>query len=151
MHQLVVIQNLPISLEKAWDFFSSPKNLPLITPKELNLVPTSELPDRMYPGIFIKYTVKPLFGIPTKWVTEITHVRELEYFVDEQRVGPYSIWHHQHHFQKINGGVAMTDIIDYKVPYGLVGNLAQKIIVGRKVKEIFEFRRSKLIELFGEV
>lgn len=150
MHQLKVIQNLPISLEKAWGFFSSPKNLAVITPPELNLVPTSKLPEEMYPGMFIEYTVKPLLGIPTKWVTEITHVRDQSFFVDEQRLGPYRIWHHQHHFKKIKGGVEMTDIIDYRLPFGPIGILTEKLFVGSKVKDIFKFREKKLIELFGE-
>lgn len=150
MHQLKSVMNLPISLEKAWDFFSSPKNLAVITPKELNLVPTSELPEEMYPGMFIEYTVRPLLGIPTKWVTEITHVVENKFFVDEQRHGPYAIWHHQHHFEPINGGVKMTDIIDYRLPLGPLGLIMQKLIVGKKVESIFAFRERKLNELFGK-
>jgi ligand-binding SRPBCC domain-containing protein len=149
MHQLKTVQKLPISLEEAWDFFSSPKNLAVITPKELNLVPTSELPERMYPGIFIEYTVRPLLGIPTKWVTEITHIKDREYFVDEQRLGPYRIWHHQHHFRAVPSGVEMTDIVDYRLPLGPIGILMEKIWVGKAVREIFEFREKRLIELFG--
>ena len=150
MHQLKSVQKLPISLEEAWDFFSSPKNLKVMTPEELNLVPTSELPERMYPGQFIEYKVKPLLGIPMTWVTEITHVRDREFFVDEQRVGPYKIWHHQHHFKAIPGGVEMLDIVDYLLPLGPIGVLTQKILVGKKVEEIFNFRHKKLIQLFGQ-
>ncbi len=150
MHQLKSTQRLPISLEAAWDFFSSPKNLAVITPKELNLIPTSELPEEMYPGMFIEYTVRPLFGVPVKWVTEITHVREHEFFVDEQRLGPYQIWHHQHHFKSIPGGVEMLDIVDYRLPLGPLGIFMQKIMVGKKVEEIFEFRTKRLEELFGK-
>ncbi|MCB0522001.1 MAG: SRPBCC family protein [Lewinellaceae bacterium] len=151
MHQLKTVQKLPISLDEAWNFFSSPKNLAVITPKELNLVPTSELPAHMYPGIFIEYTVRPLLGIPTKWVTEITHVKDREYFVDEQRLGPYQIWHHQHHFKAIPGGVEMTDIVDYRIPLGPVGMLLNALFIGNKVKGIFEYRNKRLIELFGEM
>ncbi|MEZ4961276.1 MAG: SRPBCC family protein [Saprospiraceae bacterium] len=151
MHQLKTVQKLPISLDEAWNFFSSPKNLAVITPKELNLVPTSELPANMYPGIFIEYTVRPLLGIPTKWVTEITHVKDREYFVDEQRLGPYQIWHHQHHFKAIPGGVEMTDIVDYRIPLGPVGMLLNALFIGNKVKGIFEYRNKRLIELFGEM
>ncbi|MEY3367852.1 MAG: hypothetical protein RI973_1007 [Bacteroidota bacterium] len=149
MHQLKTIQHLPISLEEAWSFFSSPKNLAVITPKELNLVPISELPEEMYPGMFIQYSVRPLLGIPVTWVTEISHVRHLEFFVDEQRLGPYKIWHHQHHFKATAGGVEMTDIVDYRLPFGLLGIVAEKILVGNEVKKIFEFRRKRLEELFG--
>jgi len=151
MHQLKATLTLPISLDKAWDFFSSPKNLAVITPKELNLVPTSELPEKMYPGMFIEYTVRPLLGIPAKWVTEITHVKEREFFVDEQRVGPYDIWHHQHHFKAVPGGVEMLDIVDYRLPLGPLGILMEKILVGGKVKGIFEYRTKRLEELFGKM
>ena len=95
---------LPISLEEAWDFFSQPANLPLITPQWLSLKLTNEVPERMYPGLTITYKVKPLLGIPIQWVTEITHVKELEMFVDEQKVGPYAFWHHQHFFREVAGG-----------------------------------------------
>ncbi|MCU0346585.1 MAG: SRPBCC family protein, partial [Saprospiraceae bacterium] len=103
MHRLTTIQTLPISLDEAWEFFSNPSNLSKITPKEMNLIPTSVLPEKSYPGMFITYHVKPLLGIPMLWVTEITHLREREFFVDEQRLGPYRIWHHQHHFKAVKG------------------------------------------------
>ncbi len=151
MHQLKSTLRLPISLAEAWDFFSSPKNLAAITPEELNLVPTSELPEEMYPGMFIEYTVHPLFGIPAKWVTEITHVQDKKFFVDEQRLGPYSIWHHQHHFKAIPGGVEMLDIVDYRLPLGLLGVLMEKLVVGKKVREIFEYRTQRLQALFGKM
>lgn len=150
MHQLKTVQRLPISLDKAWEFFSSPKNLAVITPEGLNLVPITELPEKMYTGIFVTYKVKPLLGIPLTWVTEITYIEKRKFFVDEQRLGPYRIWHHQHHFKEIDGGVEMTDIVDYRLPLGMLGLLIQKIMVGQKVKEIFEFRRKRLIELFGD-
>jgi ligand-binding SRPBCC domain-containing protein len=150
MHQLKTIQKLPISLDEAWAFFSSPKNLAVITPEELNLVPTSELPEAMYPGIFVEYSVKPLLGIPVKWVTEITHIRERSYFIDEQRLGPYRIWHHQHHFKEIEGGVEMLDIVDYRLPLGLLGIFMHEVLVKNKVKGIFEFRRQRLEALFGK-
>ncbi|MEY3050732.1 MAG: hypothetical protein RLY31_517 [Bacteroidota bacterium] len=149
MHRLTTVQRLPISLEQAWAFFSSPKNLAVITPRELNLIPVTPLPEEMYPGIFIEYHVRPLWGIPVRWVTEITHVREMQYFVDEQRLGPYSIWHHQHHFRTIEGGVEMTDIVDYRLPLGMLGIFMEKVLVGKEVRNIFEFRRKKLVTLFG--
>lgn len=149
MHHLQSVLRLPITLEEAWAFFSSPKNLAVITPKSLNLVPLTALPEKMYPGIFIEYSVKPLFGIPMTWVTEITHVQEKSYFVDEQRVGPYRIWHHEHHFKAIEGGVEMTDLLSYQLPMGPLGLLANDLIVKQQVREIFSFREKRLQELFG--
>jgi len=150
MYQLKRIQKLPISVEKAWDFFSSPKNLATITPDELGFQIKSELPEKMYPGMFIQYTVKPLLGIPMTWVTEITQVNEPHFFIDEQRVGPYAIWHHQHFFKTISGGVEMTDIVDYRLPLAPFGNFMQPLIIKGKLKQIFDYRNEKMIELFGE-
>lgn len=136
-------------MEQAWAFFSSPANLQLMTPPELNLVPITEVPEQMYEGMFITYRVKPLFGIPMTWVTEITHLKHHQYFIDEQRLGPYRIWHHQHHFTEVPAGVRMTDVVDYRLPLGPVGVWLQKMLIGKKVVEIFEYRRQRLIELFG--
>jgi ligand-binding SRPBCC domain-containing protein len=149
MYTLKTIQTLPISIEEAWDFFSSPKNLSVITPDNLGFVIKTELPDEMYSGLFIQYTVRPIFNIPTTWVTEITHIKKPYYFVDEQRVGPYKIWHHQHHFKQIDGGVEMTDIVDYKLPLGILGKMAHPLVVQPRLKQIFDYRRKKLVELFG--
>ena len=108
---------LPISLEEAWDFFSSPKNLAKITPSHMGFIITSEFNDeKMYPGMLITYKVSPLMGIKMDWCTEITHVIDKQYFVDEQRFGPYAMWHHQHHFKVVAGGVEMIDIVD-EVPF----------------------------------
>ncbi|MCF8244522.1 MAG: SRPBCC family protein [Saprospiraceae bacterium] len=115
----------------------------------MNLIPTSPLPSETYPGLFITYKVKPLLGIPMTWVTEITQVREQAYFVDEQRLGPYRIWHHQHHFKAVKGGVEMIDIVDYRLPLGPIGVLLQKIMVGEMLINIFDYRRKRLVELFG--
>ena len=150
MYQLKRIQKLPISVAKAWDFFSSPKNLATITPEELGFKIKSELPEKMYPGMFIQYTVKPLLGIPMTWVTEITQVNEPHFFIDEQRVGPYAIWHHQHFFKEIPGGVEMTDIVDYRLPLAPFGNFMQPLLIKGKLNQIFEYRNAKMIELFGE-
>ncbi len=150
MYQLKRIQKLPISKQKAWDFFSSPKNLGTITPDELGFQIKSELPEKMYPGMFIQYTVKPLLGIPMTWVTEITQVNEPHFFIDEQRVGPYSIWHHQHFFKEIPGGVEMTDIVDYRLPLAPFGNFMHPLLIKGKLKRIFDYRKEKMIELFGE-
>ena len=143
-------QNLPISVEEAWAFLSNPKNLKSITPDYMSfdILSISEKP--MYAGQIIQYIVTPILGIKTKWVTEITHVKDKEYFVDEQRFGPYSLWHHKHFIKGIDGGVEMEDIIDYKVPMGVLGQLVHPILVKPKLEEIFAYRQKKLVELFGE-
>lgn len=150
MHRFTCQQFIPISMEEAWAFFSSPANLQLMTPPALNLVPITEIPEQMYEGMFVTYRVRPLAGIPMTWVTEITHLKHHRYFIDEQRLGPYHIWHHQHHFKAVPGGVEMTDIVDYRVPLGPLGVWLQKLFIGKKVEEIFAYRRKRLIELFGE-
>ncbi len=149
MYRIERTQVLPISLEEAWAFFSSPKNLAKITPKELGFVVHGNVPEVMYPGLFIEYTVSPLLGIPMRWVTEITHVREGSYFVDEQRVGPYAIWHHEHFFESVPGGVKMTDVVHYKVPLGILGNLVHPWLVRPKLEQIFSYRWAANERLFG--
>jgi ligand-binding SRPBCC domain-containing protein len=104
----------------------------------------------MYAGQIIQYIVTPVLGIKTKWVTEITHVVDGEYFVDEQRFGPYALWHHKHFIKEIEGGVEMEDIIDYKVPMGILGQMVNPILVRPKLEEIFKYRTEKLEELFGK-
>ncbi len=149
MYRIERTQVLPISLEEAWAFFSSPKNLSKITPKELGFVVHGNVPEVMYPGLFIEYTVSPLLGIPMRWVTEITHVREGSYFVDEQRVGPYAIWHHEHFFESVPGGVKMTDVVHYKVPLGILGNLVHLWLVRPKLEQIFSYRWAANERMFG--
>lgn len=143
-------QKLPISITKAWSFFSDPKNLEVITPRSMGFKTISGDDRDIFPGQIIQYTVKPLLGIPVKWVTEITHVVDGKYFVDEQRFGPYALWHHKHFLKEIPGGVEMEDIVDYKLPMGILGQLVHPFLVKPKLDEIFEYRRKKLIELFGE-
>ena len=142
-------QNLPISVDEAWNFLSDPRNLKIITPDYMgfNILYGADRP--MYAGQIIQYIVTPVLGIKTKWVTEITHVIDKHYFVDEQRFGPYALWHHKHFIKEIEGGVEMEDIIDYKIPLGILGQLVQPILVKPKLEEIFEYRQKKLIELFG--
>lgn len=143
-------QNLPISLEEAWEFLSNPKNLKTITPDYMGFKTLSGDDKPMFAGQIIQYIVTPVLGIPMKWVTEITHVQDQKYFVDEQRFGPYSLWHHKHFLKEIPGGVEMEDIVDYKVPMGILGQLVHPFLVKPKLKEIFDYRKQKLIELFGE-
>lgn len=144
-------QNLPISLSEAWEFLSNPNNLKTITPDYMGFHILSGADRPMYAGQIIQYIVTPVLGIKTKWVTEITHTKDNSYFVDEQRFGPYALWHHKHFIKEIDGGVEMEDIIDYKVPFGWLGQLIHPILVRPKLNEIFEYRRMKLIELFGTI
>lgn len=142
-------QKLPISLAEAWLFLSNPKNLKEITPSYMGFDIISGAEKKMYPGQIIQYKVTPILGIPTKWVTEISHVVDNHYFVDEQRFGPYSLWHHKHFLKEIKGGIEMEDIIDYKLPMGILGQLVHPILVKPKLEEIFNYRQEKLIALFG--
>ncbi|MBM3922212.1 MAG: SRPBCC family protein [Sphingomonadales bacterium] len=143
-------QRMPISLAESWDFFSSPANLQRITPAHMGFRIISRYHgEKMYPGQLIEYTVRPLLGIPLYWMTEITHVQEGVYFVDEQRFGPYALWHHQHHFTAIEGGVEMSDIVHYKIPLGPLGQLANTLFVAAQLRQIFDYRYQKVEELFG--
>lgn len=149
IYRLETVQNLPISQKEAWDFLSDPKNLKTITPDYMGFQILSGAAERMYAGQIIQYIVTPVFGIPTKWVTEITHVQEGSYFVDEQRFGPYDLWHHKHFINPIKNGVEMIDIVDYKIPFGFLGRIAHPLFVAPKLKEIFEYRKNALVALFG--
>lgn len=145
-------QQIPASLDQVWDFISSPQNLKHITPEFMGFdILTKNLPEKMYPGMIISYHVKPVLGIKTLWVTEITHVKELHYFVDEQRVGPYSLWHHQHILKEIPGGVLMKDIVNYRPPFGPLGSLANALFIKRMLKKIFDYRTVKVDEKFGKL
>ncbi|MCO5950033.1 SRPBCC family protein [Mucilaginibacter flavidus] len=146
-------QAIPISLEQAWDFFSSPLNLAKITPNDMKFVVTSDYAPntKMYEGMIITYKISPLLGIKLNWMTEITHVKEGEYFVDEQRFGPYALWHHEHHFKAIKGGVLMNDILYYAMPFGPIGRLTNTVYVGKQIEKIFTYREKAVKELFGEI
>ena len=150
IYSLHKTQKLPISLDEAWEFLSNPKNLKIITPDYMSFNIISKIDRPLYIGQIIQYIVTPLLGIKTKWVSEITHIQEKKYFVDEQMYGPYSLWHHKHFIKEINGGVELEDIIDYKVPLGIIGQLIHPFLVKPKLEEIFSYRQKKLIELFGE-
>ncbi len=150
VYSLKTIQNVSTDINTAWDFFSKPENLNAITPKKLGFkIIGDTLKNNMYAGQVIEYTVKPLLGIPLYWMTEITHVKDKEYFVDEQRFGPYSLWHHQHHFKQTNNGIEMTDLVHYKVPFWFIGDIANAIIVKKQLKEIFEYRWKIVEEKYG--
>ncbi len=151
LYRLRAVQRLRVSLEEAWEFFSDPGNLSAITPPWLGLQVTSALPPKMHPGMIITYRVRPLPGVSVPWVTEITHVVEPYLFVDEQRFGPYRFWHHQHHFREIQDGVEICDLVHYALPLGPVGRAVRRWLVGRRLEQIFAFRREVLEARFGEL
>jgi len=143
-------QILPISLPQAWNYFSKPQNLKEITPDYMNFkILSNSAAGNMYQGQIITYNVHPLLGIPLFWMTEIAHVKEQEYFVDRQIIGPYKLWHHTHRFNAVDGGVEMTDIVHYALPLGWLGQLAHIIFVKAQLKKIFDFRYQKLKEKFN--
>ena len=141
---------LPMTLDEAWSFFSSPANLNLITPDDLDFKILDTLPDQMYQGLMIRYKIKPMLNIPLDWVTEITMIKDKEYFIDEQRKGPYRIWHHEHHFKVVEGGVLMTDKLYYDIGMSFIGTIAGALWVDKQVQKIFTYRKTKLNELFQE-
>lgn len=143
-------QFLQADVQEVWEFISDPKNLTKITPSDMGFhIRTKELPPKIYPGLIVNYTVKPALNIPTTWVTEITHVKDYVYFVDEQRIGPYRMWHHEHFIEPTERGVLMKDIISYQPPLGILGSLANRLFIKRKLKGIFEYRRKALNALFN--
>lgn len=153
LHSLKRIQVIPVSLEEAWDFFSSPLNLDIITPPDMNFRVRSEFKkaDRVFAGMMIQYTVSPLFKIPLRWTTEITEVQHHHHFIDEQRKGPFAYWHHEHFFEEVNEGVKMTDRVSWRVPGWIFGDLINMLVVQKRVEAIFEFRKLKMQELFGTI
>jgi ligand-binding SRPBCC domain-containing protein len=145
-----IVQQIPAPIDKTWDFFADPANLQTITPPDMGFTIISKNHgDKIYTGQIIEYKVRPLFNIPLYWMTEITQVKEREFFIDEQKKGPYRLWQHQHHFKEIPGGTEMTDIVHYQNPFWFIGDLANALFVKRKLKKIFEFRYKKVEELFG--
>lgn len=150
VHSLKAVQKIPGDLDNIWLFFSNPENLQTITPPSLKFKTISRHHgNHMYAGQIIEYTVSPLLGIPLYWMTEITQVKGQQYFIDEQRFGPYRLWHHQHHFKKIDGGIEMTDIVHYKIPFWILGDAAHGLFIRKQLRDIFSFRYQKTIEQFG--
>lgn len=150
-YQLIKTQKLPVSISEIWDFISSPANLKEITPENMGFVVTSNTGrDKVYPGMIITYKVSPLLGIKLNWVTEITQVKDNEYFVDEQRIGPYSMWHHEHKIEPIEDGVLMTDIVTYQPPMGILGALANSLLIKNQLQHIFDYRTIALENKFGK-
>lgn len=150
VYQLYMEQKIPAKMQEVWDFISAPRNLQKITPDYMGFNITSQhLPEKMYPGMIISYKVSPLLNLKMTWVTEITHVEELDYFVDEQRVGPYKMWHHEHKVEPIEGGVLMKDLLSYQPPMGFLGGIANSLVIKNKIHEIFDYRRKALDQIFG--
>jgi ligand-binding SRPBCC domain-containing protein len=149
IHLLETTQIIHAGIEGAWEFFSDPRNLSKITPPELDFTILSVPPGRIHPGMMIEYRVRPLLGIAVRWLTEITHVEPGELFVDEQRVGPYRIWHHEHHFKQLDGGrIEMTDRVTYVMPFGPLGDLLHPVLVKPRLARIFAFRERVVNEHF---
>ncbi len=149
IYTLEVEQLIPTSIFRTWDFFSSPGNLSEITPPEMNFTITSGNTEKMYAGQIISYKVNLSKGIKTNWVTEITAVKENSYFIDEQRFGPYKMWHHEHHFQENDEGILMKDKVSYKIPFGFLGRLIHFFVIRRKLVNIFLYRMKILEKIFS--
>jgi ligand-binding SRPBCC domain-containing protein len=150
VHVLQWEQNIPVPVSEVWDYFCDPKNLNKITPPDMNFEILRGGDVKMYTGQIIEYRVEFLRGVRSLWLTEIAHVREREYFVDEQRIGPYRFWYHEHVFEKVGNGTKMTDRVTYAIPFGFLGDVLNFVWIGKRLDRIFEFRRRKIIELFGE-
>ncbi len=149
MLTLKYLQKLPISMQESWEFFSSPTNLKILTPQHLNFeIVKDHGHTKMYAGQIIAYRIRPILNFPIEWVSEISHIQEPYYFIDEQLFGPYKFWHHEHRFNPIPNGVEVVDTIHYKLPFGFLGKVLQSK-VKQDLESIFSFRRAKLEELFG--
>ena len=152
VYQFRTKQHVAASIDEVWDFISSPANLKKITPAHMGFEITSEGADaKMYSGMIITYKVSPLLGIKMNWVTEISQVEEKKFFIDEQRIGPYKFWHHQHKISAIENGVLMEDIITYQPPLGILGGIMNVVVIKRSLNKIFDFRKEVLKELYGEL
>jgi ligand-binding SRPBCC domain-containing protein len=151
LQTLKTSQLLNSDIKQVWDFMSNPSNLALITPTHMGFQIVGNKEEvKMYPGQIIEYFVSPIAGIKMHWVTEITHVKEGEYFVDEQRFGPYSFWHHKHFMKETATGVLMEDIVHYKVPMGPIGDFINSIFIRGQLKKIFDYRFIKLEVMFNK-
>lgn len=151
LHTIRTKQLIKSDIHSVWNFISSPSNLTVITPGSMQFEVIGDENDleKMYAGQIIEYYVSPVANIRIHWVTEITHLIENKYFVDEQRMGPYRFWHHQHFLKVVPGGVEMTDIVHYKAPFGFLGDLANELFIRKKLKSIFDYRYGKIEEMFN--
>ncbi len=150
IYQFYKEQQISASIDEVWDFISSPVNLKRITPDYMGFdIKSNYLPQKMYEGMMIQYIVKPILNIEMNWLTEITQVQEKSFFIDEQRIGPYKIWHHEHRITPTNTGVLMTDLLTYLPPYGWIGRIANKFFIRKKINEIFDYREKALNQIFN--
>jgi ligand-binding SRPBCC domain-containing protein len=149
IYTLISKQQLTVGIEVAWNFFSNPDNLSKITPDHMGFDVTSGETPKMYQGQIISYKIGILPLIKVHWVTEITHVSDRKHFVDEQRFGPYRMWHHEHFFEENELGVMMTDKVSYKIPFGIIGIIANKFFIKKQLINIFTFRFNKMNEIFN--
>ena len=150
LHCINKTQLIKSDLDTVWSFMSRPENLSKITPDYMGFdVLTNIKGVEMYPGQIIEYKVSPMMGIKLHWVTEITHVRDKVFFVDEQRFGPYAFWHHQHILKQVEGGIEMQDIVHYKIPFGIFGRLANALFVKKQLESIFSFRFEAVEKIFN--
>lgn len=149
MYQFKRVQIVKTDMETCWQFFSAPGNLQLISPAYMGFEILTQVPDTMYEGLIISYKVAPLFGLPVNWVTEITRIVKHSYFIDEQRDGPYRLWHHEHHFRQVDAGIEMTDLVSYVVPLGAFGMLLHPVLIYPKLKEIFDYRQKAIDKIFS--
>ncbi len=148
MYQLKRTQLIRTDFQTCWDYFSAPGNLHVITPDYIDFRVHTAVPEKLYEGLIIRYTIRPILGIPLTWISEIKTWREDRYFIDEQRRGPYKLWHHEHHFREVEGGVEMTDVITYRMPFGVFGRLVHWLFIRRQLERIFDYRCQKADELF---
>lgn len=151
LHTIKTTQLVKSDIDKVWSFISNPANLAIITPEHMNfrIIGINDPDEKMYPGQIIEYFVSPFAGIKMHWVTEITQISEKKYFIDEQRFGPYSFWHHKHFLKEVDGGVLMTDIVHYKVPLGFLGRIVNRLIIEKQLKAIFDYRSTRINEIFS--
>lgn len=143
------VQHVNATVEECWTFFSNPENLQKITPEGMGFQITDFDHKSMYAGQIIQYKVTPLLGITLSWMTEITYVKQNSYFIDEQRFGPYSFWHHKHFFEATPNGTKMTDVVHYGLPLGFLGRIMNTLLVKNKLKSIFAYRVTKVDEMFN--
>ncbi|NJC97221.1 MAG: cell division inhibitor [Anaerolineales bacterium] len=149
VHYLHREQSIPAPVEKVWAYFCDPRNLNALTPPNMNFEILQGGDAAMYEGQIIEYRVEFLRGVRSLWLTEIAHVREGAYFVDEQRMGPYRFWYHEHFFEQEPGATRMMDQVTYAIPFGMLGDLLNAVWISRRLENIFNYRMQKIIELFG--
>ncbi|MCE3294938.1 MAG: hypothetical protein K0R65_652 [Crocinitomicaceae bacterium] len=150
MYQIKRTQIIPSDLNTCWEFFMKPGCLEQITPANVRVKTISDVPERLFEGLIIEYRMQPLLRIPVRWVTEIKTVKYQSFFVDIQLRGPYRSWHHEHHFREVEGGVEMTDLVSYAMPFGFIGEIMHRLIVRNKLEAIFDHRRSSIERIFGK-